>query len=143
MCKQNPLEYFTSGSIYDCGYLNTDICIFRALVNSSQVQSMWKSNYMDHWLGSLPGKVDNCPEKGDLITKPLQSAQCPYTHSSLMLKADSWANHSPDISKLESQLSYPRWLDVTKPVTQGYFKSTAMVKLWERFFCWRRFVSWC
>lgn len=46
--KQSPLENFAPGSSYDCGYLNTDIHVFRALVNSSQVRSTWKSNYMDH-----------------------------------------------------------------------------------------------
>lgn len=119
--KLSPLENFASGSSYDCAYLNTDIHIFRALVNSSQVQSTWKSNYMDRWWGSLPGRVENCPEKGDLIVKPLQSTQCPYTQPSLVLKAHAWANCSPDLSKLKSQLSYPRWLDLTKSVTQGYF----------------------
>lgn len=120
--KQNSLEDFASGSICDYGYLNTGIHILRALTNSSWVQSTWESNYMDHWLGSLPGRVENCPERSDLITKPLQSTQCPYTQSSLELKAHSWANCSPDISKLKSLLSYPGWLDLTKSTTQGCFR---------------------
>lgn len=69
--NQNLLGNFAPGNIYHCGYLNIDILVFGALMNSSQIQSTWKSNYMGHWLGSLPGKVENCLEKGDLITKPL------------------------------------------------------------------------